>query len=63
MRRLTNLALIRVLRLSKTQRISDLNGCDLLNQISFKLIALNRSANSLYSEANSETEVKFNISY
>ena len=31
-----------------SQRISDLNGCDLLNQISFKLIALNRSANSLF---------------
>ncbi|WES02024.1 hypothetical protein PX690_21360 [Bacillus velezensis] len=30
------------------QRISDLNGCDLLNLISFKLTALNHSSNSLY---------------
>ena len=29
------------------QRISDLNGCGLLNQVSLKLTALNHSANSL----------------
>ena len=44
MKRLTNLALTRFY-----QRISDLNGCDLYNQISFKLTTLNRSVNSLFS--------------
>src|ERR1700743_3029851 len=47
MRRLTNLALTRFILLF-SQRISDSNGCGLLNQISFKLIALNHSANSLF---------------
>lgn len=35
--------------LRNQQRISDSNGCDYVNQTSFKLIALNRSANSLLS--------------
>ena len=30
------------------QEISDSNGCDLLNQVSFKLTAIDHSANPLY---------------
>lgn len=53
MRRLTNPALTRCLLkktmyYNKQQKISDLNGCGYFNHISFKLIALNHSANSLY---------------
>ena len=55
MRRLTNLALTRmyvciyinIISLCLLQRISDSNGCDHFNQISFKLITLNHSVNSL----------------
>lgn len=55
MRRLTKPALTRLfsdfffIKYSTIkQRISDLNGCDRFDQISFKLIALDRSANSLF---------------
>ena len=50
MRRLTNPALTRLHTCNEIyiyQRISDLNGCDHFNQISFKLITLNHSVNSL----------------
>ena len=56
---------------AKVQRISDSNGCDLLNQISFKLITLNHSVNSLYlvfdnlclalANPNSYTKAKANV--
>ena len=49
MRRLTSLALTRLfyLKCKTKQRISDSNGCGNYYQISFKLIALDHSANSL----------------
>jgi hypothetical protein len=45
---------------AKVQRISDSNGCDLLNQISFKLITLNHSVNSLYLVFNKLSVTKAN---
>ena len=52
MRRLTNLALTRLLVIlyfyKPLQRISDSNGCGHFNQISFKLTTIDHSVNSLF---------------